>query len=104
MSAVPAGALPPASYHDLSLRLQQDRTELLQAARVLAAPIHVVARGRALLLQMQHYVPRGVLLLGAAVLLALLSRRMHLRSWLGLALEVWRAWPTVRRLLAELRG
>lgn len=104
MSAVPAGPLPTPSYHDLSLRLEQDRTELLQAARVLAAPIHVVERGRALLLEMQRYVPRAVLLLGAAVLLALLSRRMRLRSWLGLALEVWRAWPTVRGLLSELRG
>lgn len=104
MSVVSPAALTPQGYHDLALRLERDRTELSQAVRVLAQPIRAVDYGRLLLQQMQRWVPHAVLLLGAAVLLALASRRMRLRGWLTLALEVWRAWPTARRLLSELKG
>lgn len=104
MSAVAADALTPEGYRDLALRLDHDRTELFQSMRVLAQPIRAVDRGRALLLQMQRVVPRTVLLIGAAVLLVLASRRLPLRGLLTVGLEVWRAWPTLRRVLSELKA
>jgi 23S rRNA A2030 N6-methylase RlmJ len=102
MSALDLPHSAARDYRDLALRIDHDRAELLQAMQVLAQPIQARDVGRMLLQQMQRVVPRAVLLIGAAVLVVLASRRLRLSGWLTLGMEVWRAWPTARRLLAEV--